>query len=91
MTAIFVFAQESVDKWALQWFATTEDVGYYAALYQIGFAPIALFGGLLSQLFLPIYFGRIGDAKDPSRVRRANALNTKLLVSTLRSPYWLLW
>ncbi len=83
ITGAFVFAQDTSDKWALQWFTTTEDLGRYGALYQIGYSPLVILGGLLSQLFMPVYFARIGDASDPTRIRNANALNTRLLRATL--------
>jgi O-antigen/teichoic acid export membrane protein len=83
LTGIFVFAQSVSDKWALQLFGTTQEVGYYAVLYQVGYFPMILIGGMLTQLFIPIYFTRIGDATDAVRVRQANQLNSWLLVGTL--------
>lgn len=83
LTGIFVFAQSVSDKWALQLFGTTQEVGYYAVLYQVGYFPMILIGGMLTQLFMPIYFNRIGDATDAVRVRHANKLNSWLLVGTL--------
>jgi len=58
------------DRWALQIFGTTEDVGFYAVLFQLGYYPITILAGLVTQLLGPICFQRAGNASDPRRVRQ---------------------
>lgn len=65
----FTWLQQASDRWALQFFASTEDVGSYAVLYQLSFVPIALASGLLVSLISPILYQRVGDATVNSRVK----------------------
>ena len=65
---IFTWAQSASDRWALQFFANTSAVGQYAALYQLGFAPLTMASGMLVALLTPIMFQRAGDARDDERV-----------------------
>lgn len=64
----------SSDRYALQVFASTYDVGVYAVLFQLGYAPVSQLGALTTQLLAPIYFERAGDASDPARVLRVFGL-----------------
>jgi O-antigen/teichoic acid export membrane protein len=72
---IFTWAQLSSDRWALQFFETTNSVGLYAVLYQIGFYPITLLVGLVVQLAVPMLFSLAGDASDSLRLDRTHRLN----------------
>lgn len=71
---IFIWAQQVSDRWALGLFSSTEDVGLYAALFQLGYYPIILASGTATQFLAPIFFQRAGDASDSMR----NANVTKL-------------
>jgi len=64
---IFTWVQQSSDRWALQAFATTQDVGVYAVLFQLGYTPIAMATGLAVSFLGPILYQRSGDASDPAR------------------------
>jgi O-antigen/teichoic acid export membrane protein len=79
---IFSWAQQASDRWALQAFASTQDVGYYAALFQIGYYPIMLLSGVLVQWMGPILFERAGDGSDVERTAKASSMNRVLLVLT---------
>ncbi len=65
---IFTWLQQASDKWALEWFTTTDTVGSYAVLYQLGFVPVSLGSSLLLGLLGPIIYQRIGEAQDRARV-----------------------
>ena len=80
---IFTWAQIASDRWALQMFATTEDVGLYAVLYQLGYYPIMILTGLMMQLASPVLFQRAGDASDTSRMLQVYALNWRLTIGAL--------
>jgi O-antigen/teichoic acid export membrane protein len=56
-------------RWALAIFATTADVGYFSAIFQIGFAPFMLGGGTIMTLLTPILFARAGDGSDKQKVK----------------------
>lgn len=72
---LFSWGQQSSDRWALQTFNLTRDVGYYSVLFQLGYMPITSLTGTMVQLLQPILFSRAGDGSDPFRVKRARQLN----------------
>ncbi|MDD0815388.1 lipopolysaccharide biosynthesis protein [Curvibacter sp. HBC28] len=92
----FTWLQLSSDRWALQWFSSTADVGLYAVVYQLGYYPITLLGGMLVQFLMPIAFQRVGDASDPQRRRamerlawRAGVLVMLLTALGFGASHWL--
>lgn len=80
---VLTWAQMASSRWALQIFTSTQDVGLYTALYQLGYAPITILTGLMVQLLAPIFFQRAGDASDPSRMRDVYSLNWRLTLWAL--------
>jgi len=79
---VFTTLQVTSDRWALQAFGSTQDVGLYAVLYQVGYLPMSLLAGLLAQLVTPILFGRVGDGTNLARISKAHQLNHVLTVGT---------
>lgn len=63
----FTWAQQISDRWALQAFASTSEVGQYAVLFQLGYTPIALITGMAMSFLAPILYQRSGDASDHGR------------------------
>lgn len=55
--------QQVSDRWALGIYGSTQDVGYYAVVFQLGYTPIALILGLVMNFLAPILFSRSGDAR----------------------------
>ena len=53
---VFTWAQLSSDRWSLQVFQTPESVGFYAALFEVGYRPITLLIGLVVTFITPIFF-----------------------------------
>jgi O-antigen/teichoic acid export membrane protein len=80
---IFSWMQQSSDRWALQIFSTTHEVGLYAVLNQLGYQPVFLLTGLIVQLVTPVFFQKAGDATDPNRVKRVYDLNFRLVIMTI--------
>ena len=70
--------QQVSDKWALQLFASTADVGQYSVLYQLGYTPISLATGIVVSFLSPIVFARYSDAKNPNGVSTATSLSWKI-------------
>jgi O-antigen/teichoic acid export membrane protein len=64
---MFTWLQQASDRWALQSFATPSDVGQYAVVYQLGFAPVGLLLGFVVSLIAPILYQRAGDALEATR------------------------
>ena len=80
---IFTWVQLVSDRWALQLFSTTEEVGKYAALYQLGYYPVALITGMAMQFLVPILYQRAGDASDSKRNASVKKLSWQLTWATL--------
>jgi O-antigen/teichoic acid export membrane protein len=58
---VFTWAQLASDRWALGLFSTTQDVGCYAVLFQLGYYPMSIVTAMALQLLAPIFFERAGD------------------------------
>jgi len=78
---LFLWVQQSSDRWALQAFNQTQDVGYYAVLSQLGYMPIILLTGIMVQFLQPILFAQAGDGSDLFRVKRARQLNLLVIIA----------
>lgn len=75
---IFYWAQSASDRWALEFFATTREVGLYAVLFQLGYQPVSMATGMAMQLLSPILYQRAGDASDSRRNANVNNLSWRL-------------
>lgn len=64
---VFTWAQQISDRWALQTFASTQEVGLYAVVFQLGYTPIGLVTGLVMAFLGPILYQRSGSAADHQR------------------------
>ena len=71
---LFTWLQQASDRWALQSFATPTDVGQYAVVYQLGFAPIGLLLGFIQSLATPILYQRAGDTSEVVRTTDVHRL-----------------
>jgi len=59
-------------RWALELFATTSEVGQFYGLTQIAYTPICMAGGMLLSFLTPILYARAGDARDVDRLRNTH-------------------
>jgi O-antigen/teichoic acid export membrane protein len=75
---IFSWAQLASDRWALGFFATTQDVGLYTALYQLGYFPLSMATGMATQFLAPIFYQRAGDTNDSRRNANVSKLSWRL-------------
>jgi O-antigen/teichoic acid export membrane protein len=64
---LFTWAQQASDRWALQTFASTQEVGMYAVVFQLGYVPIGLAATMAMTFLGPILYQRSGTATDQSR------------------------
>lgn len=80
---IFSWAQQASDRWALELFATTQEVGLYAALFQLGYYPMSMAAGMSVQFLGPIFYQRAGDASDRRRNENVRRLSRRLTALTL--------
>ncbi len=75
---IFTWAQLASDRWALGLFATTQEVGLYAVLFQLGYYPMSMASGIATQFLAPIFYQRAGDASDSRRNAHVSNLSWRL-------------
>lgn len=74
----FTWMQQVSDRWALQAYASTAEVGQYAVLFQIGFTPVTLITGMVMSFLGPILYQRSGDATDPTRNAKVHQLSWRM-------------
>ena len=74
----FTWIQQVSDRWALQVFASTSEVGQYAVLLQLGFTPIALITGMAMSFLGPILYQRSGDATDHGRNTNVHRISWRI-------------
>ena len=77
---IFGWAQQSSARWALEAFTTTETVGLYSVVSQLGYAPIQMATGTALTFLTPILFARTGDAQSLDRNNNVRDLIKKLVL-----------
>ena len=61
---LFTWVQQASDRWALEYFTGMSEVGQYAALFQLGYAPIGVLTGYSVTLIGPILYQRSGSAEN---------------------------
>lgn len=64
---VFTWAQQVSDRWALQNFGSTDEVGLYAVLFQLGYVPLGVATSFAMSLIGPILYQRSGNASDHTR------------------------
>lgn len=80
---IFTWMQFVSDRWALEFFATTEEVGYYAVLFHLGYFPMSIATGMAVQFLGPIYYQRAGDARNKERTVQVSRLSRRFTLLAL--------
>jgi len=80
---IFTWAQQSSDRWALQAFTTTAELGQYAAVFQLGYTPISVASGLLLTLVAPVAYQRARTGSDAGATRRARSMLFRISLGTI--------
>ncbi len=68
--ALLGWGRSASERWALDFFTSTRDVGIYSALYQVGYVPISLFFNMWLSFVNPVIFKRAGDGQNTSRLRK---------------------
>jgi O-antigen/teichoic acid export membrane protein len=66
---LFNWGYYASQRWSLELFTATEEVGKFYALTQIAYTPISMVGAMFLSFLTPILFARTGDAANTSRVQ----------------------
>ncbi len=77
---VFFWIQSASERWTLEILQSTEMVGQYAVLNQIGFQSQSLLFGSISYFLFPILFNRAGNLKNNRQLEHANTLNNWYLI-----------
>lgn len=77
---VFYWAQNASERWILDFMRSSEKVGQYAVLNQIGFQSLTLLYGSISYFLFPILLNRAGTTRQNRQFEDANNLNN-----------WYLW
>ena len=65
----FSWIQQSSDRWALEMFGSTSEVGIYAVLLQVAYLPMTMMGNIACLLAGPVLFGRASSPPEPEKAR----------------------
>lgn len=66
---LFNWGYYASQRWALELFTSSADVGHFYALTQIAYTPLSMAGGMALSFLTPILFTRAGSATDHDRLR----------------------
>jgi O-antigen/teichoic acid export membrane protein len=72
--------QQSSTRWALEMFESTEAVGLYSVLSQLGYVPLQIITGMVMSFLMPILFARYGDGTSFVRNNDVNKLINKIVI-----------
>jgi O-antigen/teichoic acid export membrane protein len=75
---LFNWGYYASQRWALELFATTSQVGQFYALTQIAYTPISIAGALFLSFLTPILFSRVGDASDRERIESVRRIVVRI-------------
>jgi len=79
----FTWLLSFADRWALSIFCPMSEVGYYAALYQVGYFPMIFASRILLQLVSPVLYERAGGTDYDGRTDELNRFNKHLTLFVL--------
>ena len=71
---LFNWGYYASQRWALELFVSTDEVGKFYALTQVAYTPIALAGSLFMSFITPIIYARVGDPNNRARLTDAKSL-----------------
>ncbi len=75
---LFNWGYYASQRWALELFASTREVGHFYALTQVAYAPVSVAGAMALSFITPILFARVGGASDEERIRGTQHLIMRL-------------
>ena len=74
----FTWVHQVSDRWAMQIFGASSDVGQYVVLFQLGYTPIALITGMATNFLGPILYQSSGDASDHGRNTNVHRISWRI-------------
>lgn len=80
---VFTWLHLISDRWALELFSTTTEVGLYTVLFQLGYYPMSMGIGMALQFLTPIFYQRAGDATDKKRTENVRTMSLYMTAFTV--------
>jgi O-antigen/teichoic acid export membrane protein len=80
---IFTWSQVLSDRLTLNLFGTIDEVGMYAALFQLGYYPISVTTVMVVQFLEPILFEKAGDGSDAKRNDTVRQMSCRLTLLSI--------
>lgn len=71
---LFNWGYLASQRWALELFTTTSQLGQFYALTQIAYTPISMAGAMFLSFLIPTLFAKVGDATDRDRLRNTHRI-----------------
>ncbi len=75
---LFNWGYYASQRWSLELFASTADVGKFYALTQIAYSPISMASGMFMTMLLPILYARAGDPGNHQRIANVRKIIFKI-------------
>jgi len=69
--AVFGVVTSFGDRWLIEYCCGLADVGIYAALHQVAYAPLVVLSNAVNQFLLPLVYAQAGDGSSASDLQRA--------------------
>ncbi len=79
----FMALYQLSDKWALELYNSSTEVGVYTIFFQLGYGPTLLVISNILAFVSPIIYQRAGDGKDAVKNKYVDSITTKLIWLTL--------
>ena len=80
---VVTWVQQSSDRWALQTFSTTAELGQYAALFSLGYTPVSVASGLLTTLIAPVAYQRASAGTAYDKTKHVSSLLLSMTAATV--------
>ena len=75
---LFSWGYYASQRWALELFVSTTDVGKFYALAQIAYSPISLVGATLMSMLVPILYARAADPENLQQIANVREIVFKI-------------
>jgi O-antigen/teichoic acid export membrane protein len=75
---VFSWGYYASQRWALELFVSTADVGKFYALTQVAYSPITIAGGLFMSMLVPILYARAGDPGSHQSIANVKSIVLKI-------------
>lgn len=78
---VFNWGYYASQRWALELFTSTEDVGKFFAFTQVAYTPITLAGSFFMSLIAPIVYARVGNPENKEHIHNLWILISKIALA----------